>query len=102
MELEQSHDFAPDEARERLRALGDYLSNRHGMKVQWLDDNRLEVKGKYTVATVEVTVNLDGKRVKVTGKDPGMLLRGAAKKYVAGKLEKYLDPREALSTLPRG
>jgi hypothetical protein len=37
----------------------------------------------------------------VSGKDPGMLWRMPAKKYVSSKLEKYLDPKEAKDALPR-
>ncbi len=101
MELEQPHRFTADEARERLRALGDYLAQRHGMSVTWTDADHVTIRGKYTVVNIDVTVSVEANRVRVSGKDPGMLWRMPAKSYVQGKLSKYLDPNEPLDALPR-
>jgi len=101
MELSHDHPFTHEEARERLRALGEYMQNRHGMQVTWTSDDALHLKGKYTVVEIDAQVRLEAGRVHVQGKDPGMLMRGVAKKYVAGKLETYLNPAEALDALPR-
>src|SRR5690349_19682263 len=101
MELTHDHKFEESEARERVRALSDYLSNKHGMAVAWLDDNRAHVKGKYTVVAIDAEVSVQGGQVRVSGKDPGMLWRGPAKKYIAGKLARYLDPAQSLDSLPR-
>ena len=101
MELEQRYAYDQSEARERVRALGDYLSNRHGMQVQWLDDDRAQIRGKYTVVSIDAQVIVEAGKVRVSGKDPGMLWRTPAKKYVAGKLEKYLDPQQQKDALPR-
>jgi hypothetical protein len=101
MELEHRYAYDKSEARERVRALGDYLQNRHGMQVQWLDDDRAHIKGKYTVVGIDAQVIVEDGMVRVSGKDPGMLFRAPAKKYVAGKLEKYLDPQQVSAELPR-
>jgi hypothetical protein len=101
MELEHSHQFDQAEARERVRALADYLANKHGMQVSWLDDDRAHVKGKYTIVAIDVEVAVEPGKVKVKGKDPGMLWRSPAKKYVAGKLEAYLNPAASAADLPR-
>jgi hypothetical protein len=101
VELEQPHGFGIDEARERVRALADYLHNRHGMSVEWRDADTVAVRGKYTVVAIDTLVHVEPGRVRVSGKDPGMLLRATAKKYVAGKLERYLDAGESLASLPR-
>lgn len=101
MELWHDHSFAPEEARARLRALGEYMQNRHGMQVTWTSDDALHLKGKYTVVEIDAQVRLEPGRVHVQGKDPGMLMRATAKRYVAGKLEAYLNPAEALDALPR-
>jgi hypothetical protein len=84
-----------------VKALSDYLANKHGMSVSWLDDNRAHVKGKYTVVAIDAEVIVEGAKVRVSGKDPGMLWRGPAKKYIASKLARYLDPAESLAALPR-
>jgi hypothetical protein len=101
MELDRRHTFADDEARERVRALTDYLSNKHGMQVQWTDDNTARVQGKYTVVAIDAEVKLESGRVKVAGKDPGFMWRLPAKKYIEGKLEQYLDSGKAAGELPR-
>jgi len=101
MQLEQPHTFSHDEARQRVRALGDYLQNKHGMQVSWSDDDTVKIRGKYTVVEIDVDVRVESARVQATGKDPGMLLRATAKKYVSGKLETYLDPRRPVDGLPR-
>jgi hypothetical protein len=102
MELWHDHSFDPAEARERLRALGDYLQNRHGMQVTWTSDDSLHLHGKYTVVEIDAQVKLEPGRVHVQGKDPGMLMRGTAKKYGASKLATYLDPSATPANLPRG
>jgi hypothetical protein len=101
MELEHSHQFDQAEARQRARALTDYLSNKHGMQVSWLDDDRAHVKGKYTVVSIDVEVLVEAGKVRVKGKDPGMLWRSPAKKYVSGKLATYFNPEKNSADLPR-
>ncbi len=92
MDIEQSHDLGIDEARVRVRALGDYLAMKHGMTIEWLDDNRARIKGKYAVVSIDAEATIEAHRVHVTGKDPGMLWRMPAKKYVSSKLVSYLGP----------
>lgn len=101
MELSHNHRFDEKEARERIRALADYMQNKHGMQVTWTSDNSMHLQGKYTVVTIDVHVTLAPGVVHAKGKDPGMMLRGTAKKYVGGKLESYLDPNVPLEQLPR-
>jgi hypothetical protein len=101
MELEYRHSFSPDEARERVRALTDYLSNKHGMKVQWTGPDSAKVQGKYTLVSIEADLTLESGRVQVQGKDPGFMWRVPAKKYIEGKLVQYLDSAKSLDILPR-
>ena len=101
MELEYRHSFSPDEARERVRALTDYLSNKHGMQVQWTGPDTARVRGKYTVVNIEADLKLESGRVQVQGKDPGFMWRLPAKKYIEGKLVQYLDSARPLDVLPR-
>jgi hypothetical protein len=101
MELEHRHTFAHDEARERVRALTDYLSNKHGMQVEWTGPDTARVKGKYTVVSIEADVKVEPGRVHVQGKDPGLVWRLPAKKYIQGKLVQYLDQAKQVTALPR-
>lgn len=100
-ELEHAHKLSQEDARARLHALGEYLSNKHGLAVRWVGEDEATITGKYLVVSIEGTVSLRGERVRFSGKDPGMLWRGKAKDYLQGKLAKYLDPATALDALPR-
>jgi len=96
MEIEQSHSFGIEEARSRVRALGEYLARKHGMTVEWLDADRARIRGKYAVVSIDAEARIDAGRVSVLGKDPGLLWRVPAKKYVTAKLASYLDPARSV------
>ena len=100
-ELDHPHALSDADARARLGALGEYLANKHGLTVRWVTENEAKISGKYLVVTIDGTLTLSPGRARFTGKDPGMLWRGKAKDYLAGKLEKYLAPATALEALPR-
>jgi hypothetical protein len=100
-EIEHAHGLSADDARARLHALAEYLANKHGLGVQWVNENEANISGKYLVVTIEGSVSLRGDRVRFSGKDPGMLWRGKAKEYLEGKLAKYLNPSTPLDALPR-
>ncbi|MBK7579379.1 MAG: polyhydroxyalkanoic acid system family protein [Myxococcales bacterium] len=99
--VDHAHSFTIEDARARIRALGEYLSNKHGISATWTNDNQATITGKYLVVSIEGTVTVEEKRVRFDGKDPGMLWRGKAKDYLANKLEKYLNPATAIDDLPR-
>lgn len=102
MEIEHKHGFTHDEAKARVRALADYLQNKHGMNIAWKADDSFHLTGKYTVVSLDVTVQVHPSTVQVTGPDPGLLLRGPAKAYIARKVSEYLSPSAPLDALPRG
>ncbi len=101
MKLEHRHSFAHEEARERVRALTDYLANKHGMQVEWTGPDTAHVSGRYTVVAIDADLRIDGGQIEVQGKDPGFLWRTPAKKYIEGKLVQYLDADKSLDLLPR-
>ena len=101
MEIEHNHPFTHEEAKERVRALADYLKNKHGMNIAWSGDDRFHLTGKYTVVNLDVTVSVAPNKIHVNGPDPGLVLRGPAKAYIARKVSEYLSPNAALETLPR-
>lgn len=101
MEIVYRHSFDREEAKARIRALGEYLENRHGIRAQW-SDNSARFSGKYMVVTIDGELTVGDDKVEFRGKDPGMLWRKKAKGYLQGKLETYLDPDTALADLPRG
>jgi putative polyhydroxyalkanoate system protein len=102
LRIDHAHSLSTEEARERIRALGDYLSNKHGLSVSWQGDDRASIRGKYLVVSIDGAVVLEPGNVRFEGKDPGMLWRGKAKDYLEAKLKKYLNPSTPAGDLPRG
>jgi hypothetical protein len=102
MEIDYRHSLADDEARARLKVLGEYLTNRHGIKVSWLDENRARFSGKYLVVKIEGELTMAAGIARFRGEDPGFLWRRKAVDYIEGKLAKYLDAKVSLADLPRG
>ena len=101
LRIDYAHNFTPEDARARIKALGEYLQSKHGLSVTWSNDDQAKVAGKYLIVSIEGTVTLEPKVVRFDGKDPGMLWRGKAKEYLTDKLRQYLDPATAVDALPR-
>jgi len=102
MEIEFPYSLSDDDARSRLDLLAQYLSNRHGIKVTWLDDARARFSGRYLVVKIDGELTLGGGHARFKGEDPGFLWRNRAKDYIHGKLAKYLDPQAQATELPTG
>jgi putative polyhydroxyalkanoic acid system protein len=102
MEIDFPYAFSDQDARSRLEILGQYLANKHGIKVTWLDELRAQFSGKYLVVKIEGTLTLDKGLARFRGHDPGFLWRNRAKDYIEGKLAKYLDPKATPEQLPTG
>jgi hypothetical protein len=100
-EFSVPHDLDPPDARHRVRALGDYLSNKYGLSIVWTSEDEATVSGRYLVVSISGTIDLRPGAVRFTGKDPGMLWRGKAKEYLTRKLQRYLDRSTPLDELPR-
>ena len=96
MKLEFPHSLSLDEAKARIQALLDYWSRTYGVKSTWNGD-KATFAGKAMGVTIDghLTVNASG--IGGEAKDPGMLLRGQAQKYLTKKFADYLDPKKNLS-----
>lgn len=101
MKFDHAHTLDKEDARARLVKLGEYLTNRHGIKVSWSGDSG-RFSGRYLVIHIEGELTLGDRVVHVSGKDPGMLWRRRASDYLKRKLEAYLDPTVAADALPIG
>lgn len=99
-ELQVPHPLPPEDARARLRALGEYLGNKYGLTLTWTGEDEARVTGSYLVVSIDGTIRLSPGRVEFSGKDPGMLWRGKARDYLTAKLARYLDPKNPLASLP--
>ncbi|MEM9489702.1 MAG: polyhydroxyalkanoic acid system family protein [Myxococcota bacterium] len=101
MQFDYPYSMPDDQVRVRLGALGEYLQNRHGIKVTWTDDHAATFGGKYLVVKIDGTLSFGDGMIRFKGEDPGMLWRKKAVKYMRGKLEQYLDPSKRPEDLPR-
>ena len=100
MEINYQHALPIGDARARLEVLGEYLHNRHGIKVTWNGD-KARFAGKYLVVKIDGEMSVGPDKVLFVGEDPGFLWRKKASEYIEGKLKAYLDPKITLSQLPR-
>lgn len=100
MEIDFPYALSDDDARSRLEVLGEYLGNKHGIKVTWVEPARARFSGKYLVVKIDGELTLGAGRAQFRGEDPGFLWRSRAKDYIQSKLAKYLDPKAELSQLP--
>ena len=102
MEIDFRYALSDEDALSRLEILGAYLSNRHGIKVTWLDGGRARFTGKYLVVKIDGELTLANGHAQFKGEDPGFLWRNRAKDYIEKKLAKYLDPDVQPAQLPTG
>ena len=100
MEIDFQYSLPDPDAKSRLEILGEYLANKHGIKVTWVDDSRARFSGKYLVVRIDGELTVKNGRAQFKGEDPGFLWRNRAKDYIQGKLAKYLDPAAQPAQLP--
>ena len=100
MEIDFRYALTDADARSRLEILGQYLGNKHGIKVTWVDEKRARFSGKYLVVKIDGELTVGNGQAQFRGEDPGFLWRSRAKDYIQSKLAKYLDPAAEASQLP--
>lgn len=99
MEIDFKYVVTDEDAKTRLELLGQYLSNKHGIKVSWVDENRARFAGKYLVVKIDGELSIKSGRAIFKGEDPGFLWRNRAKDYIESKLASYLDPKTEIAKL---
>lgn len=99
MQFDYPHSVGLDDARARVDVLCTYLRNRHGIQVQW-NGNTGSFDGKYLMVTIQGKMEIGESNIHFEGKDPGVLWRKKAVKYLKEKLEMYLDPKTPIEELP--
>jgi len=100
MEIDFKYALPDEEARARLETLGQYLQNKHGIKVTWTEPTKARFSGKYLVVKIDGELSINNGLCQFRGEDPGFLWRGRAKEYIESKLQKYLDPKTPPTELP--
>jgi hypothetical protein len=97
MEFHVDHTLPRAEARARIEKLTESWS-RHGVQSTWNGDE-VRLNGKVLGIHLEATLRVTDARVGGEANDPGLLLRGQARKYLTEKFAHYLDPRKSLADL---
>jgi hypothetical protein len=100
MEIDFPYVLSEDDARARLDILGQYLTNRHGIKVTWSEPTKARFSGKYLLVRIEGDLTMGDGHARFRGEDPGFLWRKKATEYIKNKLQTYLDPKAVPSELP--
>jgi len=98
MHIEESHSFTVEEAKQRVELLVGGWQKKYGINVSW-SDATVTVKGKAMGVTIDATVKVEPSRILAEGKDPGLLMRGAATGYLKRKFAEYFDPKVTLADL---
>jgi len=101
MKLEYVYTIPLEQARARIAALGEYLTNRHKIAVTWEGD-RVVFKGRFKkIVKIRGVLRLAEGVALFDGEDPGIAWRGQATKYIKRKLNAYLDAGTPIEALPR-
>ncbi|MFZ5470996.1 MAG: polyhydroxyalkanoic acid system family protein [Myxococcota bacterium] len=92
LHIHTEHSFTVADAKERVRLLLDYWSQRFGVRAEWHGDEA-NVLGTVWGVAFRARLTVGALAVDAEVSDPGAILRGSAHDYIAGKLRKYLHPR---------
>ncbi len=98
LKFEVPNSLPLEEARKRVEALLAYWKRKYGVTSAWTGVSAT-MKGKAVGVTIDGKLEVEPKRIAGEANDPGMLLRGQAKKYLERKFAEYLDPNRSLDQL---
>jgi hypothetical protein len=98
IKFEVPNSLPKEEAAKRVQALLDYWNRTYGVKSSWTDDGAT-MNGKAMGVTIDGRLQVLTDKISGEATDPGMLLRGQAKKYLTKKFSEYLDPAKSLADL---
>ena len=87
-----THTLSLAEAKKRIEKLTQHWA-KHG------DEAKLH--GRVMGINLDAVLRVTDKTVGGEASDPGLLLRGQAKKYLTHKFETWLDPRKSIEELEK-
>jgi len=94
-----AHTLSLAEAKKRMERLTAHWA-KHGIQSSWAGDVAT-LSGKVMGMHLDATLRVTDKTVGGEASDPGLLLRGQAKKYLTHKFETWLDPKRSLEDLEK-
>ncbi len=99
IDFQVPHTLSLAEAKKRMERLTVYWA-KHGVQSSWAGDVA-KLTGRVMGVHLEATLRVTDKTVGGQATDPGLLLRGQAKKYLTHKFETWLDPKRSLEDLEK-
>ena len=100
LKFEVPHGLSKDDALNRAKKLLDHWGRKHGITSTWNGDTA-RMSGKVMGISLEANMTITDKKVEGEATDPGMLLRGKARKYLEEKFQWALDPSRSADDLTR-
>jgi len=101
LKFEVPNSLPIEEAQKRVKALLDYWGKNYGVKSNW-DGVKATMAGKAMGFAFDGQLSVLADKISGEAKDPGMLLRGQAQKYLTRKFGQYLDPSKSLEDVIKG
>jgi hypothetical protein len=89
-----------DEAKKRVETLLSYWNRKYGITSSW-NGMKATMTGKAVGVTIDGTLEVLANKISGEARDPGLLLRGQAQKYLTRKFSEYLDASRSLDELRR-
>ncbi len=100
LKFEVPHGLAKDEALTRAKKLLEYWGEKYGIVSSWSGETAT-MNGKVMGITLDAVMTITEEKVSGEATDPGMLLRGKARKYLEDKFQWALDPGRKAEDLTR-
>ena len=94
-----AHTLSQAEAKQRIEKLTQHWA-KHGIQSTWSGDEA-KIHGKVMGISLDATLRVTDKTVGGEATDPGLLLRGQAKKYLTHKFQTWLDPKKSIEELEK-
>lgn len=94
-----AHTLSLAEAKKRIEKLTQHWA-KHGIQSTWSGDEA-KLHGKVMGINLDAVLRVTDKTVGGQASDPGLLLRGQAKKYLTHKFETWLDPKKSIEELEK-
>ena len=100
MKLEIDHELKPAEAKNRMKALGEYWEKKYGIKSKWTKD-AVNVVGTIMGFKFDATLTVGKEQVVLEGPEPNFLIKKKVIGYLEHKLTQYLDSETSLKDLQK-
>lgn len=98
LKFEVPHQLSKDEALLRAKKLLEHWGTKYGIATKWAGDTA-HLDGKVMGITLNGNMTITDNGVVGEATDPGMLLRGKARKYLEEKFAWALDPKHKVDDL---